>query len=104
MPGGRQLEAAIPGIGEAAVRLQHLEEAVALYRHVEGVLGGDHIALDMHFFGGDDARTGAQHQACRCAVIGRGLPPRLTHVLVEQVLEHRATALEAVGVDVGQVV
>ena len=73
-------------------------------RDVQGVLAVDHIALGVEFFGGNHAHTGSEHQAGRGLGVRAGLAAGLADVLVQQVFENRAVALEAGRVDVGQVV
>src|SRR5262249_25779827 len=43
-PLGVEIERAVAGVGERAVRHQDLEEAVALYRQIERVAGGRQVA------------------------------------------------------------
>ena len=58
----------------------------------------------MKMFGGDRPHAGAEHQAGRdVGLLGRR-GARLAQGLVEQILEHRALPLEAVGADVGKIV
>ena len=78
--------------------------ALARNRQIKRVLAVDHIALSMQFFRGDHPHPGAQHQAGGGLGGGAGLAAGLTYVLVEQVFKNRAVALEAGGVDIGQVV
>ena len=78
--------------------------AFARNRQIKRVLAVDHIALGMQFFCGDYPHPGAQHQAGGGLGGGAGLSAGLAHVLVQQVFKNRAVALEAGGVDIGQVV
>ena len=75
--------------------MRHIGQELAL-----GLIG----LLGVNFFGCDDASTGTQHQACWGLCRSRCLTTGLPHVLIQQIFEHGAVALEARGVDVGQVV
>ncbi|MNP09396.1 hypothetical protein D3C76_1015030 [compost metagenome] len=98
------MEGAVTGVRHGAVRLQDLEEATAVDRHVQRVLGGLQAAGDEALLGADNAHTGTDLQARRqLAVLGR-LRTRLTLDLVEQVCELGTVTLEAGGGNVGQVV
>ena len=58
----------------------------------------------MIFFSRDDAGTGTNHQTSRRNGSLCSLTTRLTDVLIQQIFEHSAVALEARGIDVGQVI
>ena len=104
LSGGRHLETAVAGVGNGAVGLGDLEEAVTPNGQIQRVAGGHHVALHVGFFGRDHARTGTEHQASGRLGVSAGLAAGLANALVEQIFEHRAVALEARRVDVGQVV
>ena len=48
---------------QRAVGSLNLEETFTLNRDIQRVLGIDHVALSVNFFGGDNASTGTQHQS-----------------------------------------
>ncbi len=101
---GVQVEGAVTGVRSGAIRLQHLEKAATIDRHVQGLAGLLQVTGAEVFLGADDLHTGTQLQARRqFAVLGR-LGARLLLDLIEQVLELGAVTFEARGRHVCQVV
>jgi hypothetical protein len=98
------LEGAVAGVRGGAVGHQHLEEAAAVDGHVASAFGLGEVALRVDALGGDHVHAGADLQARRQAGLVRRLAAALAQVLIDQVFEHRAAALEAGGAHVGQVV
>ena len=90
--GRRHLEAAIPGIGQGAIRLQHLEEAVAADGQVQRVGREDHVAW-----------TELLHHALQGHALADGGRSLLQGRSGKDVAEVRAAALEAGGTDVGKI-
>ncbi len=101
---GIDLEAAVARIGERAVGLEDLEKAATLDRQIQRVAGVVEAALREAGLGGDHAHAGAQLQSGWIGGRVRGGATHLGDVLVQQVVEYRAAFLEAVGIDVGEVV
>ena len=66
-PEPADLERAVARVGGGAIRHLDLKKPRALNGHIQGVLGGDHAALAVGFFGRNNPYTCAQHQT------GRGL-------------------------------
>ena len=89
-----ELEGAGPGVGGGAVRQHHLEEAVALDRQVELVLGELQLALGEVL--GHRHRPDAVAELDAGGGLGvlGGRPARRLHGFVEQVLEFGAAAFE----------
>src|SRR5690606_41360383 len=104
LPFGIQMEGAVTGVGDGAVRRGDLEEATAVAGQVEGLVGGLQAARVEVLLGADNAHTGAQQQTGRQVAVLGGVGARLAAHLVEQVLELGAVLLETGGRDVGQVV
>ncbi|MCY1442590.1 hypothetical protein D9M71_589650 [compost metagenome] len=98
------MEAAVAAVGDCAVRHQHLEEAAAVHRQVQRVVGGLQAAGGEVLLRADHAHTGAELQAGGQLAVLAGLGAGLAVDLVQQVLEFGAVALEAGGGHVGQVV
>ena len=106
MTGTRQLESTVTGVGNRAIRLCNLKKSIAGHREVKRVFGGDDAALRMNLFRGHHAHSGSHHQARGRLSIRRGanLATWNTDLLVQQILERRAVALETGGIDVGEIV
>ncbi len=98
------LKRTVAGVGGAAVGHQDLEKAVAADGHVLGVVGFGGVAVGVDALAGHHAHTGTHLQARGQTRLVRGLAAGLAQVLVHQVFKHGATALEASGAHVGQVV
>ncbi len=102
---GVDLEGAVAAVGEGAVRLQHLEEAAALDQHVQRVVRSVAPMPWVKFFSVATTRTPVPvDRPVGLSVFCGGRTAGLRDVLVQQVLEHGPAALEARGVDVGEVV
>src|SRR3546814_10388632 len=82
------------GVAERAVGQGHLEEAVTLDGEVERIVGGGERALAVDAGGAGHLDAGAQRQAGRIAVLGRGWSAGRGHDLIGERLEVRAVALE----------
>ena len=98
------LEGAVAGIADGAVRHQDLEKAAALDGDIEGIVGLDQVALGMLFLGSDHPHTGTERQSGRQQVVLRCQAAGLADGLVDQILELRPVFLETGGVDVGQII
>jgi hypothetical protein len=104
LPGVVDLERTVAGVGRAAVGHGDLEEALAVDGQVEVAAALLQRALREVARGGGHARTQAHLQARGQQVLAGAGGSGLAQVLVHQVLEHHAAALEPVGSDVGEVV
>jgi hypothetical protein len=98
------VEVAGAGVGELAVWLSHLEEALALNDEIERVIGLRELALREKNFVGGGAGTEPDLKAGGHDGLLSGGRARLNHALVEEILELRAAHLVPGGVGVGQVV
>ena len=101
---GREREIARAGIGQRAVGLLHLEEAVALNDQIERIVGLRESPLREDQLVGRRARAQAELQARRHDGLLSRRGSGLHHALVHQVLELGAARLVANGAGVGQVV
>src|ERR1051326_2408344 len=91
---GIEIERAVAGVGERAVRHQDFEEAVALYREIERGAGRRQGALGHSPRRADGLDAQSQFDADRQDVaLVRRLGADLAHVIVQQVLKLGALAL-----------
>src|SRR5690606_10596100 len=98
------LQAAVTRVAKGAVGQLDFQKALALNGNIQAVAGVLQVALSVNAFGGNRAHTGTDLQT-RGQLVGRThLGAGLTQVLIHQLFEHGASALEAGGTDVGQVV
>ena len=89
---------------DRSVGRQYLEETAPLDSQIEAVAGVHQITLGVQFLGGHGTHTGAQIEPGGKFGILRGAGADLAYVLVDQILERGAIALEAGGVDIGQII
>ncbi len=96
-----ELERSVARVGQLTVRLEDLEEAIALNHYVQRVVGFRKVALREDDFVGSRPRPESELEAGgHRGLLARG-SARLHHILVQQVLKLRATGLIARGVGVG---
>ena len=98
------LEGSVAGVSRRSVGQQHLEETGTVDTDVEVVAGLLQAPLSVDTHHRHRPHPTAELQAARNLRLLRGLGAGLAQGLVEQVFEHRARTLEAVGADVGQIV
>src|SRR5690606_23994615 len=91
-------------VGDLAVGLLDLQEAATDDRHVERLPGRLQIAVGEYFLRAYQACAGAELYAGRRHGVVVVLCAGLTLDLIKQIFEDDPIALEAHGVDVGQVV
>src|SRR5207244_1428449 len=99
-----ELEAAVAGKADLAIRELHLEEAVALDNEVVRVARLAEITLGLNALDRGGARTQADLDPGGNLRALRGGSPGGARILVDEILEVRAAALEARRIRVGEVV
>src|SRR5690606_18321170 len=98
------LEVTVARVAHRAVRQQDLKEAAAAHRDIETVAGRLHVSLRVLLFRRYHTNASTQRQASRRDRVLRGRAANLAHVLIQQLLEHRAALFVTRGIDVGEVV